>query len=45
MGQQVAFVYTHDSVFLGDGPTHQPIEQLWALRLIPNLTSCARPMA
>jgi len=33
------FVYTHDSVFLGeDGPTHQPIEQLFALRLIPNLT-------
>jgi transketolase len=33
------FVYTHDSVFLGeDGPTHQPIEQLWSLRLIPNLT-------
>ena len=32
------FVFTHDSVFLGeDGPTHQPIEQLWALRLIPNL--------
>ncbi|MGZ8854195.1 MAG: transketolase-like TK C-terminal-containing protein, partial [Thermoanaerobaculia bacterium] len=30
---------THDSVFLGeDGPTHQPIEQLWALRLIPNMT-------
>ena len=33
------FVYTHDSVFLGeDGPTHQPIEHLWALRLIPDLT-------
>jgi transketolase len=33
------FVYTHDSVFLGeDGPTHQPIEQLWALRYIPNMT-------
>ena len=32
------FVYTHDSVFLGeDGPTHQPIEQLWSLRAIPNL--------
>ena len=32
------FIYTHDSVFLGeDGPTHQPVEQLWALRLIPNL--------
>ena len=33
------FVFTHDSVFLGeDGPTHQPIEQLASLRLIPNLT-------
>ena len=33
------FVYTHDSVFLGeDGPTHQPIEHLFALRLIPHLT-------
>lgn len=32
------FVYTHDSVFLGeDGPTHQPIEHLFALRLIPGL--------
>jgi transketolase len=38
MEQQVVFVYSHDSVFLGeDGPTHQPIEQIWALRLIPNL--------
>jgi transketolase len=33
------FVYTHDSVFLGeDGPTHQPVEHLWSLRLIPNMT-------
>jgi transketolase len=32
------FVYTHDSIFLGeDGPTHQPVEHLFALRLIPNL--------
>ncbi len=32
------FVFTHDSVFLGeDGPTHQPIEQLGSLRLMPNL--------
>ena len=32
------FVFTHDSIFLGeDGPTHQPIEQLAALRAIPNL--------
>ncbi len=35
---QSIFVYTHDSVYLGeDGPTHQPVEQFWALRLIPNL--------
>ncbi len=33
------FVWTHDSIALGeDGPTHQPIEQLAALRAIPNLT-------
>jgi transketolase len=39
MGLPSIFVYTHDSVFLGeDGPTHQPIEHLWSLRLIPNLT-------
>src|SRR5699024_1133478 len=32
------FVWTHDSVALGeDGPTHQPVEHLWALRAIPNL--------
>ena len=32
------FVYTHDSIFLGeDGPTHEPIEQLPSLRAIPNL--------
>lgn len=38
MKQQVAFVFTHDSVLLGeDGPTHQPVEQMWSLRLIPNL--------
>ncbi|MEJ1086950.1 transketolase [Microbacterium sp. Mu-80] len=37
------FVWTHDSVALGeDGPTHQPIEQLASLRLIPNFT-VARP--
>ena len=31
------FIFTHDSVFLGeDGPTHQPIEHHWALRSIPN---------
>ena len=33
------FAFTHDSVFLGeDGPTHQSIEQLFSLRLIPNMT-------
>jgi transketolase len=33
------YVYTHDSIGLGeDGPTHQPIEQLAALRSIPNIT-------
>ena len=33
------YVFTHDSIFLGeDGPTHQPIEQLAALRAIPGLT-------
>jgi len=38
MGVQVIYVFTHDSLFLGeDGPTHQPIEQLPSLRLIPNL--------
>jgi transketolase len=32
------YVWTHDSVALGgDGPTHQPVETLWALRLIPQL--------
>src|ERR1700690_1595024 len=39
MHQRVVLVYTHDSIALGeDGPTHQPIEHLNALRLIPNLT-------
>jgi transketolase len=38
MRQQVIWVFTHDSIFLGeDGPTHQPIEHLGALRAIPNL--------
>jgi transketolase len=37
MSRQVIWVFTHDSVFLGeDGPTHQPIEHLTALRAIPN---------
>ncbi|MFT5657851.1 MAG: transketolase [Gammaproteobacteria bacterium] len=35
---QSIFVYTHDSIGLGeDGPTHQPVEQLPSLRLIPNM--------
>jgi transketolase len=34
----VLHIYTHDSFYVGeDGPTHQPIEQIWSLRLIPNL--------
>ena len=38
MGQRVVYVFTHDSIGLGeDGPTHQPIEQLLGLRAIPNL--------
>jgi transketolase len=36
---RVVFVFTHDSIALGeDGPTHQPVEQLASLRAIPNLT-------
>lgn len=38
MGQQSIFVFTHDSIGLGeDGPTHQPVEQLTALRSTPRL--------
>jgi transketolase len=38
MGLKVIYIFTHDSIGLGeDGPTHQPIEQLAALRAIPNL--------
>ncbi len=38
MRQQVIYVFTHDSIFLGeDGPTHQPVEQLASLRTVPNL--------
>jgi transketolase len=38
MEQRVVYVFTHDSIGLGeDGPTHQPIEQLMALREIPGL--------
>ncbi|NIM51220.1 MAG: transketolase, partial [Gemmatimonadales bacterium] len=39
MGLKVIYVFTHDSIGLGeDGPTHQPIEMLPALRAIPNFT-------
>ena len=39
MGQRVIYVYTHDSIGLGeDGPTHQPIEHLMSLRDMPGLT-------
>jgi len=38
-GWPVIYVFTHDSIFVGeDGPTHQPVEQTMALRLIPGLT-------
>jgi transketolase len=38
MRQQSIFVFTHDSIGLGeDGPTHQPVEQLTALRCTPNM--------
>ena len=38
MGLPVIYIFTHDSIMVGeDGPTHQPVEQLEALRLIPNL--------
>ena len=40
MKQRSLFVFTHDSIGLGeDGPTHQPVEQTSALRLIPNLNT------
>ena len=39
MGLKVIYIFTHDSIGLGeDGPTHQPIEQLATLRAIPDLT-------
>jgi transketolase len=39
MNLPAIFVFTHDSIFVGeDGPTHEPIEQLSALRGIPNVT-------
>ena len=37
-GLPAIYVFTHDSIFVGeDGPTHQPVEQAWALRVIPGL--------
>ena len=43
MGIGSHFVFTHDSIFVGeDGPTHQPVEQAMSLRLIPNV-SVIRP--
>ncbi|MBN2105114.1 transketolase [bacterium] len=39
MNQQVIYVFTHDSIFVGeDGPTHQPVEHAAALRVIPGVT-------
>lgn len=39
MKQRVIFIYSHDSVGLGeDGPTHQPIEHAWMLRMTPHLS-------
>ena len=39
MGVSVTYIFTHDSIGLGeDGPTHQPIEHLAALRAVPNMT-------
>ena len=39
MKLQVIYVFTHDSIYVGeDGPTHQPVEQIAALRAIPGLT-------
>jgi transketolase len=39
MGLPVNYVWTHDSIGVGeDGPTHQPIEQIMSLRMIPNMT-------
>ncbi|HEV8197570.1 MAG TPA: transketolase [Gemmatimonadales bacterium] len=39
MGVPVTYIFTHDSIGLGeDGPTHQPIEHLAALRAVPNMT-------
>ena len=40
MGIRVIYIFTHDSIGVGeDGPTHQPIEQLMGMRLVPNLVT------
>ncbi len=40
MGQQVIYVFTHDSIFVGeDGPTHEPVEHLASFRCIPGITT------
>lgn len=40
MGKQVVYIFTHDSIGLGeDGPTHQPIEHLASLRALPNMVT------
>jgi transketolase len=40
MGIRVIFIFTHDSIGLGeDGPTHQPVEQIMGLRAVPNLVT------
>ena len=39
MGLRVIYVFSHDSIGVGeDGPTHQPVEQVMGMRLVPNLT-------
>ena len=43
MGLPVIFIFTHDSIGVGeDGPTHQPVEHLAALRAIPGWWWCGR---
>ena len=40
MGIRVIYIFTHDSIGVGeDGPTHQPIEHIMGLRLVPNLVT------
>ena len=45
MGLPVTYVFTHDSIAVGeDGPTHEPVEHLSALRGIPNVPSSVQLM-